>query len=242
MDASVISESLKYKMNINFGSYYFILPDDIPFESATYSDLLLVQAKSFGDIDIKQDYFPEGIKLTGQKIKYNEQRKPVPVTVTGTAVFASINGTNRVQTDNGVLIRHSYSTPKKSVRYEFLPIESVAGKYQLKYVFSVSRQVKVAITVSGDVLFDSEAEAEKFTHLLTFYGGEFSYEGIMIIVNEKCIHYTHYDTFINDAPAQITHDELFECLCKLCPTNKDQPYYEKAFRLEADWYEIVPIL
>ena len=238
-----INESLKYKQNINFGESYFIIPNDIDIEKATQSDLVLVKATGFGNgFNVAPDYFPNGIILTGQKAKYNEKGEYEPEILSGIAVYESINGTNTIKTNNGIYIRHSYSTPQKTVKFEFVPLESVKNKYILKYIFSVSKHIKLSITVSGDVFFNSKDEAEKFSHFLTFYGGEFNINGLMIVVNERCIHYSHYDIFIDDNPYEATHEELFDYLSSICSEDlKKMPEYIRSFRLEPNWYEIVQI-
>lgn len=233
-----ISDEVKYKYNISNNSYYFILPQSIKEDSATESDLILVRMKEFVGIDPGTDFYPNGITIIGEKIVYNKNGEPTPKSLTGKIIYESINGTNAVKTVDGVKLRHSFTSPAGYVEYEFLPFDQLKSKFILKYIFSVSKQIKLSINACGDVFFDSFEDAEKYTRFLTFYGGELNQADMIVVVNEKCIHFNHYDVFFNNELYNIDHQRLFEYLCSISG-NSDQASYLRSFPLRAEWFEIV---
>lgn len=238
----VISDDIKHKSNISNTTYYFILPTNVNEDSATESDLILVKMSEFVGIDPNIDYYPDGIVIIGKKRIFDCNGDLTYTSIAGKIIYESIDGTNTVKTADGVKLRHSFTSPAGYVEYEFLPIQQLRNKFSLRFVFSVSRQVKLSINASGDVFFSSIDEAKKYIRHLTFYGGELSQNDLAIVVNEKCIHYMHYDIFVNNSYSNMTHEQLFEYLCSISSKAYNTPIYLRAFPLKPETFEIVPII
>lgn len=235
-----LSDEVKYRYNISSSLYYFILPQNIKEDRATESDLILVRMTEFVGITPNVDYYPDGIIIVGEKLTFNKDGAPVKKNIIGKIIYESVNGTNTVKTADGIKFRHSYTSPAGYVEYEFLPLESLKNKFTLRYIFSVSKQIKLSINASGDVFFNTFEEAERFTRYLTFYGGELNQSDLVVVVNEKCIHFNHYDVFFNNEPYNIDHQRLFEHLCAISK-NSNQAKYLRTFPLRPEWFEIISI-
>lgn len=235
-------DSVRNKKYILFDRFYYILPLDKMTPDKTYSDSDLIYCR-MNSID-ESNGDDEYVIINGIRAVIDNKGQVADEIIKGIVVYPVCNQYNIVASSNGNLIRSSYTDESGQVKYQFLNLEWMKDKYKLFYVLKINDDFSVMVNVSGDLIFNTPAEAKKYSESLFFNYAELDSDKLLLYMNYRMFYFTHYSIFYKgqNISDSYDHNSFFDYLTQnVASSNKEKFNIKKKYRLLSQWLEIVPI-